>query len=109
MIKYVCKNCNIDTESSVCQVCGKRAEMVSSTIYWCDDCNIPLYEEVCPLCGKQAHRIGADLRPVFPEERLLIEIMLGEPFKYINDSVWNAAGNYYYANGKKLNSQSARH
>lgn len=55
------------------------------------------------LCAeKKAHRIGSDLRPVFPEERLLLEIMIGEPFKYKNSSVWNAAGNYYYVDGKKL-------
>lgn len=102
MIKYICKKCNINTETSVCPVCGERAEMESSSIYWCDTCNIPLYDEICPMCGKKAHRIGADLRPVFPEERLLLEIMIGEPFKYKNSSVWNAAGNYYYVDGKKL-------
>ena len=102
MIKYICKTCNINTQTSTCPVCGERAEMESSTIYWCDDCNIPLYDEVCPICGKKAHRIGSDLRPVFPEERLLLEVMLGEPFKYKNASVWNASGNYYYADGKKI-------
>lgn len=102
MIKYICKKCNINTETSVCPVCGERAEMESSSIYWCDTCNIPLYDEICPMCGKKAHRIGSDLRPVFPEERLLLEIMIGEPFKYKNSSVWNAAGNYYYVDGKKL-------
>lgn len=102
MIKYICKKCNINTETSVCPVCGERAEMESSSIYWCDTCNIPLYDEICPMCGKTAHRIGSDLRPVFPEERLLLEIMIGEPFKYKNSSVWNAAGNYYYVDGKKL-------
>lgn len=80
MIKYICKKCNINTETSVCPVCGERAEMESSSIYWCDTCNIPLYDEICPMCGKKAHRIGSDLRPVFPEERLLLEIMIGEPF-----------------------------
>lgn len=102
MIRYVCKKCNIGTESSVCPVCGDRAETASSTVYWCDNCNIPLYDEVCPLCGKQAHRIGTDLRPVFPEERLLLEVMIGEPFKFKEASVWNASGNIYYANGKRV-------
>lgn len=102
MIKYVCKKCNVNTETSTCPICGERAELESSTIYWCDDCNIPLYDETCPICGKKAHRIGSDLRPVFPEERLLLEIMIGEPFKYENASVWNASGNHYYADGKKI-------
>lgn len=102
MIKYTCIKCNVNTEVSVCPVCGARSELESSTIYWCNGCNIPLYDGVCPICGKKAHRIGSDLRPVFPEERLLLEIMLGEPFKYKDASVWNASGNYYYADGKKI-------
>ena len=102
MIKYICKKCNVNTEVSVCPVCGERTELENSTIYWCDDCNIPLYDEICPICGKKAHRIGSDLRPVFPEERLLLEVMLGEPFKYKDASVWNASGNHYYVNGKKI-------
>lgn len=102
MITYYCKKCNLNTETSICPICGERTEITKSNVYWCDDCNIPLYDEVCPLCGKQARRIGSDIRPVFPEERLLLEVMLGEPFKYKNDSVWNTAGNHYYANGKSI-------
>ena len=89
MIKYICKNCNITTEMSQCPHCKSRTEMVESTIYWCDDCNIPIFEEVCPICGKKGKRIGSDIRPVFPEERLLLEIILGVPLKYKNSSVWN--------------------
>lgn len=33
MIKYICKKCNINTETSTCPVCGERAEVESSTIY----------------------------------------------------------------------------
>lgn len=102
MIKYNCPKCNIDTEFSICPNCGERTEIAESSVYWCDDCNIPLYDEVCPLCGKKARRLCSDIRPVFPEERLLLELMLGEPFKYKNDSVWNAAGNYYFVNGKRV-------
>lgn len=39
-------------------------------------------------------------QPAHP--RLLLEIMLGETFKYKDASVWNASGNYYYADGKKI-------
>ena len=102
MIKYICRKCNINAESSLCPNCGERTEIAESSVYWCDKCNIPLYDEVCPLCGKQAHRICSDLRPVFPEERLLLEVILGEPFKYKDESVWNASGNIYYANGKRV-------
>lgn len=43
-----------------------------------------------------------DIRPVFPEERLLVEIILGEPFCFVSDSVWNGTGNNYYVNGRKI-------
>ena len=101
MIKYFCKNCNINVESSECSVCGERTE-VESKLYWCSNCNIPVYDEVCPICGCKGEYFASDARPVFPEERLLIEIMLGKPFCFIGDSVWNGSGNRYYVNGKKI-------
>ena len=102
MIKYFCKKCNIASDLSVCPHCGERTEIEESTIFWCEECNIPTYDEVCPICRRPGKRIGSDLRPVFPEERLLLEIIMGCPLKYKDSSVWNAAGNYYYADGKKL-------
>lgn len=101
MIKYSCKRCKIDLDSSECSVCGERAE-VNSKVYWCSHCNIPIYDSYCPECGKKGRYISTDLRPVFPEERLLLEILIGEPFKYINSSVWNGAGNRYIVDGEKL-------
>ncbi len=101
MIKYFCKNCNINVESSECSVCKKRTE-VESKLYWCTTCNIPIYDEICPICGCKGEYFTSDARPVFPEERLLIEIMLGKPFCFIEDSVWNGVGNRYYVNGKKV-------
>ena len=101
MIKYFCKNCNINVESSECSVCGARTE-VESKLYWCSICNIPVYDEVCPICGCKGEYFTSDARPVFPEERLLIEIMLDKPFCFIEDSVWNGSGNRYYVNGKKI-------
>lgn len=103
MLKYICEKCNgIECETSVCPICNSRAKLEKSIIYWCENCNIPIYEEQCSLCGKKGSYIGTDMRPVFPEERLMIEIMLGEPFKYVSQSVWNAGGNNYIANGKKI-------
>ena len=101
MIKYFCKNCNINVENSECSICGARTE-VESKLYWCETCNIPVYDEVCPTCGCKCEYFTSDARPVFPEERLLIEIMLDKPFCFIEDSVWNGSGNRYYVNGKKL-------
>ena len=101
MITYYCENCNIAVDKSECPVCGKRTK-VTSRLFWCKNCNVPIYDEVCPICGNQGEYFTSDARPVFPEERLLIEIILGKPLAYQNDSVWNGVGNRYYVNGKKL-------
>ncbi|MFT4142829.1 MAG: phosphoadenosine phosphosulfate reductase family protein [Mobilitalea sp.] len=77
---------------------------MSSTIYWCDseECNIPIYEKICPKCGKEGHYVSTDIRPVFPEENLLISLILdGDPFKYQKDSVWYGS-NVYIINGEKV-------
>lgn len=42
------------------------------------------------------------MRPVFPEERLLLELLLEkEPFRLASSSVWNSA-NRYYIDGKSV-------
>lgn len=102
MIRYKCKECQVSTDASVCPYCGKRTELEASTIFWCKHCNVPVFDEVCPECGSICSRIGSDIRPVFPEERLLIEIILGCPLKYKDASVWNTLGNSYYVDGKKI-------
>ena len=102
MIRYKCKECQVSTDASVCPYCGKRTELEASTIFWCKHCNIPVFDEICPECGSICSRIGSDIRPVFPEERLLIEIILGCPLKYKDASVWNTLGNSYYVDGKKI-------
>lgn len=46
--------------------------------------------------------MAADLRPVFPEERLLLELLLGKkPHDYIEKSVW-AANSRYYIDGESI-------
>ena len=102
MIQYRCSVHNITFHSSECPICHKRGEIDISQIYWCPDCNIPIYEEKCSLCGKNGRKIATDIRPVFPEERLLIEIVLGKPFEFSDASVWNAAGNHYYVDGNRI-------
>lgn len=101
MIHYHCKSCNIDVEKSECPICGTRTS-VKSELFWCVNCNIPVFDCDCPICGSHCEYFTSDARPVFPEERLLIEIILGKPLAFINDSVWNGAGNRYYVNGKRL-------
>lgn len=101
MIKYYCNTCKIELDISECSVCNSRAE-IDSKIYWCKECNVPMYNEECIECGSKGKYIGTDIRPVFPEERLFLEVLIGEPLKYINSSVWNITGNRYVVDGEKL-------
>lgn len=104
-----CKKCNRETDEAVCEVCGtKTEEDIPYEIYWCDECRIPLIKavngidrDVCPLCGRKTSYLCTDLRPVFPEERLLVEILSGTPLAYASKSVW-ASNNRYYIDGKPI-------
>ena len=103
MIERICPKCNVlmNSEHCVNPKCG-HATVMSSTIYWCEECNVPVYEKVCPICGKEGKYIATDIRPVFPEENMLISILeSGDPFKYQKESVWYGS-NAYIVNGKKL-------
>ena len=103
-----CKNCNIETNEKVCPVCNSETvEDKPTEIYWCENCRIPVIVEVnqpgketCPLCGKHMVYLSSDLRPVFPEERLLLELLLNkEPGSFSQKSVW-ACNSRYYVDGK---------
>ena len=105
-----CKNCNIETNENKCPICGeKTTEDVPTEVYWCDECKIPVMQEIsqadkgiCPRCGKPMKYMSADIRPVFPKERLLIEILLKKkPYQWAESSVW-ASNNRYYINGKSF-------
>lgn len=101
MIRYHCPVCDLDINKSECSVCKSRA-VVESKLFWCSNCNVPIYDEECPACHSKAKYFTSDVRPVFPEERLLLEILLDKPLCYLRDSVWNGVGNRYYVNGKKI-------
>lgn len=103
MLNYICKNDNIKTKSSICPVCNQRTELEKSDIFWCDECRVPLYQKTCECCGNKGRRITTDIRPVFPEERLLLEMMTEKsPGFYEKKSVWNCAGNRYIADGERI-------
>lgn len=108
MITYRCENDNVEVNSSVCPHCGQRAYPIRSEVFWCHYCKVPAYTPECKLCGKKAERISTDLRPVFPEEKLLLEVILelqgkkDENVKLKNVELWNGAGNIYYGDGKRL-------
>ena len=109
-----CRNCNIETNEEVCPVCGESmVEDIPVEIYWCKECKIPIIQAVnqadkgtCPICGKKTKYLTTDLRPVFPEERLLLEVLLDkEPNTYADKSVW-AVNNRYYIDGKSVSVSS---
>ena len=112
MITYTCHNkdrktgldfpcTGISCRTSTCPSCGGRADAHSS-IYWCGYCRIPVYTEFCPVCGSAGTYLSTDLRPVFPGERLLVEILLGEPFCFREASVWNGSGSHYFVDGRRI-------
>lgn len=105
-----CRNCNIELSEKRCPVCGSdTVEDTPAEIYWCSSCKVPVLHEmsqvdkgICPRCGNKMKYMSSDIRPVFPEERLLIEILLGhKPNEFIEKSVW-AANSRYYIDGKSI-------
>ena len=100
MIIRECPQCKMEMQDLHCRICNHMTTVIESNIYWCDSCNIPLYNTACS-CGTTVKRIATDIRPVFPEENLLISLILkGEPWYYREASMW-CAGNTYIIDGKK--------
>ncbi len=93
MIEYLCPACDKRCKTSKCEVCGSRTKS-KSAIYWCLTCNIPIWENECPECHSSGKYISTDIRPVFPQERLLVEILLNKPLQYLQSSVWFGGGRY---------------
>ncbi|MDR0696934.1 MAG: phosphoadenosine phosphosulfate reductase family protein [Christensenellaceae bacterium] len=104
-----CKKCyKLAFDSDKCPDCGSNLQTdIPTKIYWCDACKVPILENIiernhiCPLCNSKTKYLASDVRPVFPEERLLIEILHDTPLKWINDSVW-ACDNRYLINGHSI-------
>ncbi|WP_300926395.1 phosphoadenosine phosphosulfate reductase family protein [uncultured Dubosiella sp.] len=96
MKKYHCLNCKTDVDTSECPICGART-VLKTKLYWNEEKNIPVISD-----SVLNHYIGSDIRPVFPEERLLIEILLNDPLKYINSSCWSVGGGVYFIDGNKV-------
>lgn len=104
-----CKNCYRETNEKVCEFCKKQTEQdIPLEVYWCKECHAPIIKyaneidkDICSGCKGMTEYLCADLRPVFPEERLLFEIIQGKPLAYLNESVW-ASNNRYYIDGKLL-------
>ena len=103
MLKYICKHCdNLECETSTCPNCGQRTELVETTVYYCKKCNVPVFDDECECCHARCERIGSDIRPVFAQERLLLEVLLNKPFEFADKSVWCAGANNYIVDGKRI-------
>lgn len=109
-----CEKCYLETEYNYCPEChSETVPIPEGGVYWCKQCKIPVMKEprkhgeeqvdmVCPLCGSSLEYLTSDLRPVFPEERLLMELLLNKPpLTYSSSSVW-ASNNRYYIDGKSV-------
>lgn len=110
-----CRNCNIELNEKKCPVCGSdTVEDIPVEIHWCSECKVPVLQEisqadkgVCPRCGSKMKYMTSDIRPVFPEERLLLEILLDrKPNEYVEKSVW-AVNSRYYIDGKSASLPSS--
>ncbi|SIN82244.1 phosphoadenosine phosphosulfate reductase family protein [Fibrobacter sp. UWB11] len=114
-----CKNCNIETKMTKCPVCGSStSEEVASEVYWCDKCKAPviydamqLNKGVCPICHGKTKYMAQDVRPVFPEERLLLELLLGlTPHSLQEKSIWCENSRYFIdGNPKPISSSVFQH
>lgn len=102
MIRYYCASCNEYSDVNRCSGCGSERLVPDSRIYWCPECNVPIYDEECCVCGSRGRYIATDIRPVFPEERLLVEILRKNPFEWAGRSVWKAPGARYIVDGESV-------
>lgn len=99
-----CRKCNMETNEKVCPVCGtETVDDIPTQVYWCKECQAPIIyntnaadKGVCPICGKKTRYMAQDLRPVFPEERLLLAVLLDcDPDEFMQKPVWSQNSRYY--------------
>ena len=97
MFERICPKCNVPMVGDRCvkETCRSKT-VTSSTIYWCGECNIPIFEKVCPICGSEGVYKATDMRPVFPEERLLLGILTerDNPLRFMDKAVWFGSNSY---------------
>lgn len=89
------------------EVAGEEAkvrprEEALGKLHWCTTCNVPLLVSTCYRCGNQGVSFVADAKPVFVQERHLLEEIIGKPLPLPLYS----SGNRIYFKGKLLFSMS---
>ena len=99
-----CRFCNYETSKKICPRCkNETSEEIPTEIYWCVNCKVPVIKNAnqadkdeCPLCRGKLSYLSQDLRPVFPEERLLLELLLDKtPHEFTQKPVWCENSRYY--------------
>lgn len=72
-------------------------------VYWCDRCSVPTLDTECGICGSVGRRIASDIRPVFPQEKRLLEVLLELPKgSLMRKSVWDTNSNNIYLDGESV-------
>ena len=106
-----CNNWNVEVNDNVCSVCGEEVlKEIQIEVFWCKKCAVPVisfisseHNNVCPLCSERIKQFATDIRPVFPEEKLLLAVLLNKSADFFMEkSLW-ASGSRYYVDGKAFN------
>ncbi|MBR4003038.1 MAG: phosphoadenosine phosphosulfate reductase family protein [Clostridia bacterium] len=82
----------------------EQSKDVKTVAYWCSCCKIPVIREKkenqrCPICSRRMKFLSNTLRPVFPAEEKLVEILTKK--KFDDEILWKGKSTYY-VNGKSL-------
>lgn len=90
-------------------------------IYWCPHCRAPVIANqsiplntLCPVCGSKTSYLCSDLRPVFPEEMCMLELItpglsLEGKAVWANDSIYYLDGCSLKLNFSKLDQLPSDH
>lgn len=65
-------------------------------VYWCRACGVPLLQQYCGNCGEQGLKMVSDLRPVFEEEKQLLERLTNEIFPRETLLLWMRQRTLWY-------------
>jgi len=82
----------------------EQNEEIKTVAYWCNHCKVPVIrpksdKETCPICNRRMKFLSNTLRPVFPAEERLVELLTNKKF---NDEILWKGKSTYYIDGKSL-------
>ena len=82
----------------------EQNEEIKTVAYWCNHCKVPVIrpksdKETCPICNRRMKFLSNTLRPVFPAEERLVELLTNKKFN--NEILWKGKSTYY-VDGKSL-------